>query len=191
MSLFKTNKMNEHVQPQFLDSIIRGLNYVANCASDMSLQHYEQLVDQFFTISEEGIFKPKVIELQVDEHNVIQFPLIAVTNGKSLFVDEMEIDFSVKVTGIDASEALESMAAAIVNPESEQADPASRFTVAISAASHSNMKRPKDIMDFKVKFKSQDAPEIIMKVVDQFNNMLHPREIEPDGQPAESLPAGE
>ena len=57
---FFNKQTNETVTPQFLDGIMRGLNYVANCASDMSFTHYKNMVEEFFDKEEDGSYTPKI-----------------------------------------------------------------------------------------------------------------------------------
>ncbi len=169
--MFFKRKNQNHITPQFLDTLIKGLNYVANCASDMALSHYQNLISQYFDRLEDGSFQAKQADIRLDDDHVISMPWIAVSDGKGLYLDEMEVEFSVKVTGISQHDSHMSaeLAAAL-----QQRPDCPRLEVTIGPAAHADTERPKDVIDFKVKFKSQDAPEAVMRVIDKFNATIHP-----------------
>ena len=169
MGLFSKKKSNngisrKHVTPLYLDGIVKGLNYVANCASAMSLSHYQNLIAQYFEYDEENeSYSPKTVRINIDDENEIIFPLVAVTDAKGLYLDELEVDFSVKVSGVDVDAFQDRLK-----------DDYPRLIVDVAPRSDHSKKRSNDIVDFKVKFKSSDAPESIMRVVDQFNSGISP-----------------
>ncbi|WCP70252.1 DUF2589 domain-containing protein (plasmid) [Vibrio tubiashii] len=167
MGIFSKNKP---VSPQYLDGIVRGLNYVANCASDMSLSHYQNLIEQYFDYDETAsIFTPKVVRLQLDPEHEITMPLIAVTDAKGLYLDELEVDFSVRVTGIDPRKMQDGL---------QQDCP--QLVVDIAPRQRdASAGRDKDVIDFKVKFKSSEAPECVMKVIDKYNTQITPQQMSP------------
>jgi hypothetical protein len=179
--MFFKRKNQNHITPQFLDTLIKGLNYVANCASDMALSHYQNLISQYFDRLEDGSFQAKHADIRLDDNHVISMPWIAVSDGKGLYLDEMEVDFSVKVTGISQHDphAVAELAAAL-----QQRPDCPRLEVTIGPSAHADAERPKDVIDFKVKFKSQDAPEAVMRVIDKFNATIHPIKVTttPDGE---------
>lgn len=161
MRIFNKNKP---ISPQHLDGIVRGLNYVANCASDMSLSHYRNLIEQYFDYHQkDNVFTPKVIKLMLDKEHEINMPLIAVTDAKGLYLDELEVDFSVRVTGIDSVELGDGL---------QQNCP--QLLVDIAPRQREQSGRDKDIIDFKVKFKASEAPECVMKVIDKYNSQITP-----------------
>ncbi|MFL9626576.1 DUF2589 domain-containing protein [Aeromonas jandaei] len=161
MGIFQKNKP---ISPQHLDGIVRGLNYVANCASDMSLSHYQNLIAQYFDYNQEkNIFTPKIVKLMLDKEHEINMPLIAVTDAKGLYLDELEVDFSVRVTGIDSTNLSEGL---------QHNCP--QLLVDIAPRQREQSGRDKDIIDFKVKFKASDAPECVMKIIDRYNSQISP-----------------
>ena len=168
MGIFAKDRQtkNRQVSPQHLHGIVRGLSYAANCASDMSLSHYQSLITQYFDYDDtEQVFVPKVVKLMLDAEHEITMPLIAVTDAKGLYLDELEIDFSVRVTGVDTDFLQE-----------EFAESCPQLVVDISPKQHQSSKdRDKDVIDFKVKFKSSDAPECVMKVIDKYNTQITPQ----------------
>lgn len=165
MSIFRKSKP---LSPQHLDGIVRGLNYVANCASDMSLSHYQNLISQYFNYDEsEDIFSPKIVKLKLDDEHEIKMPLIAATDAKGLYLDELDVDFSVRVTGIDSS---------VVKEGLQENCP--QLLVDIAPRQRDSAERDKDIIDFKVKFKASDAPECVMKVIDKYNSQITPQRID-------------
>ncbi|WP_070972025.1 DUF2589 domain-containing protein [Vibrio sonorensis] len=179
MRIFNKNKP---ISPQHLDGIVRGLNYVANCASDMSLSHYQNLIKQYFDYDQKNdVYTPKIVKLMLDKEHEINMPLIAVTDAKGLYLDELEVDFSVRVTGVESAQL-----------EQGLQENCSQLLVDIAPRQHDQSGRDKDIIDFKVKFKSSDAPECVMKVIDKYNSQITPNlisEDEPDTPPAETTSA--
>jgi hypothetical protein len=178
--MFSKKKDFVHLTPEYLDGLIRGLNYVANCASDMSLSHYQNMISQYFIQLEDGSFKAKEIDIRLDDQHVITMPWVAISDGKGLYLDEMDVEFSVKVTGISPVEEQQGLAntAEQVAGELNSAPNLPRFMVTIGQGTASDQHRPKDIIDFKVKFKSQDSPEAVMRVIDKFNSTIHPIRVE-------------
>lgn len=160
---------NKQISPQHLHGIVRGLSYAANRASDMSLSHYKNLIHQYFDYDKsEDAFTPKVMKLKLDNDHEITMPLIAVTDAKGLFLDELEIDFSVRVTGVDTELQHE-----LLQGELQEGCP--QLVVDIAPKQREGGKgRDKDVIDFKVKFKSNDAPECVMKVIDKYNAQISP-----------------
>ena len=179
MRIFNKNKP---ISPQHLDGIVRGLNYVANCASEMSLSHYQNLIKQYFDYDQkDDVYTPKVVKLMLDKEHEINMPLIAVTDAKGLYLDELEVDFSVRVTGVDSTKLEEGV---------QQNCP--QLLVDISPRQREQSGRNKDIIDFKVKFKASDAPECVMKVIDRYNSQITPTLVGEDGYdtpPAETTSA--
>ncbi|GEK12344.1 DUF2589 domain-containing protein [Aliivibrio fischeri] len=168
MNIF--GRKNKPISPQFLDGIIRGLNYVANSASDMNLSHYQNLISQYFDYDEEKCtYKPKTIKLMLDDEHEITMPLIAVTDAKGLYLDELGVDFSVRVTGVDTDNLQQDFKATYP-----------KLIVDISPSHRNKGEINKDFIDFKVKFKSSDAPECVMKIIDKFNTQIIPKKIVSD-----------
>ncbi|WP_161569706.1 DUF2589 domain-containing protein [Veronia nyctiphanis] len=119
MQLSSCGKNNANVSKQYLDAIVRGLSYVANCASELNLNHYQNIIDQYFYQHEdddEGVLSPRTIQLKLDDNHIIEMPLISVVDAKGLYLDELDVDFSVKMTGIEESELHESMVDDINHP---------------------------------------------------------------------------
>lgn len=173
--MFFKRKNQNHITPQFLDTLIKGLNYVANCASDMALTHYQNLISQYFDRLEDGSFQAKQADIRLDDEHIISMPWIAVSDGKGLYLEEMEVDFSVKVTGI--SQAEDPAFTAELSQALKNRPDCPRLEVTIGPSASVNGSRPKDVIDFKVKFKSQDAPEAVMRVIDKFNATIHPTKV--------------
>ena len=178
--MFFKKEKKHHVTPELLDGLIRGLNYVANCASDMALSHYQNLISQYFTEQDDGSFKPNTAIIQLDEEHVITMPWIAVSDGKGLFLDEMEVDFSVQVTGIDNGRNNNDSTADNIAAKLNSRPDLPHFIVTVANNSSDSTQRAKDIIDFKIKFKSHDAPEAVMRVIDKFNASIHPVRLKND-----------
>lgn len=173
--MFFKRKNQNHITPQFLDTLIKGLNYVANCAGDMALSHYQNLISQYFDRLEDGSFQAKQADIRLDDEHIISMPWIAVSDGKGLYLEEMEVDFSVKVTGVSQTD--ETDFAADLSQALQNRPDCPRLEVTIGPSATENGSRPKDVIDFKVKFKSQDAPEAVMRVIDKFNATIHPTKV--------------
>lgn len=175
MRIFNKNKP---ISPQTLQGIVRGLNYVANCASDMSLSHYQNLIQQYFDYDKkDDVYTPKVVKLMLDQEHEITMPLIAVTDAKGLYLDELEVDFSVRAVGIDSTE---------IKDDLEES--CAHLLVDIAPRQREQSGRDKDVIDFRVKFKASEAPECVLKVIDKYNSQITPtqkNEIQPDTTSAE------
>ena len=55
-----------------------------------------------------------------------------------------------------------------------------KLIVDIAPSHRSKDNMSKDIIDFKVKFKSRDSPECVMKIIDKFNSQVIPQKFVSD-----------
>lgn len=163
--LKKMNKQSITPKPQFLDAILRGLNDAANSASDMCVKHYQRLIEQYFDKVDDK-YEAKTVKLKLDEEHTIDLPLISITDAKGLYLDELEVDFSINIVGCQRTDNQ--------SDNKSTKDLASRLLVEVSPQKSEREKRDNNIIDVKVKFKSNSAPESLMKVIDKFNTQITP-----------------
>lgn len=163
----KNSKTDETIipKPQFFDAILRGLNRAANGASDMCIAHYQRLLEQYFDRVGDR-YEAKIVTLQMDEEHSINLPLISLTDAKGLYLDELEVDFSINIVG--CNKVLED------DGNDKTDDEISRLLVEVSPQKSEGEKRDNNIIDVKVKFKANNAPESLMKVIDKFNTQVTP-----------------
>lgn len=163
----KNSKTDETIipKPQFFDAILRGLNRAANGASDMCIAHYQRLLEQYFDRVGDR-YEAKIVTLQMDEEHSINLPLISLTDAKGLYLEELEVDFSINIVG--CNKVIED------DGNDKTDDEISRLLVEVSPQKSEGEKRDNNIIDVKVKFKANNAPESLMKVIDKFNTQVTP-----------------
>ncbi|MGE5049846.1 MAG: DUF2589 domain-containing protein [Deltaproteobacteria bacterium] len=157
-----------------LSAIVRGVQHAASSAQNMLANQYMMLLDQFFDQTREagdlgpaGTFLPKMARMQVDERHYTMVPLISLVSPKGIYLREMRVSFSVRITGTDLKAAT-SLADNYVGDRSS-------FRVEVSPRSERKDGRSPELTDVELVFKSAPPPEAIMKVVEQYTNVVHPR----------------
>lgn len=156
---------------QALTDVTRGMHHAALATSNMLANQYLYLIDQFFDKDENGILHAKMVRTQLDDTHEMNIPLISMVAPKGLVMDKMKVAMSVRMEEADLKQATHDF-------DNSDATRAS-FKVQLSPRSeYAGEKRQSDIIDIEMEFLAIEPPEGIMKVIDEYINMIAPFEVE-------------
>lgn len=83
---------------QTISDIIRGMQYAVNTAQDMLQQHQLELLEKYFN-PETG--EPYMRYVRLPDGRVVYVPVITLMPSAALAIDELEMDFSVRVAAAE------------------------------------------------------------------------------------------
>ncbi len=154
---------------QALTDVTRGMHHAALSTSNMLANQYLYLMDQFFDKDENGLMSAKMVNVQLDESHSMNVPLISMVAPKGLVMDKMKVAMSVRMEEADVKQATHDF-------DNSDATRAS-FRVQLSPRSDSAAQgRSSDIIDIEMEFTAIDPPEGIMKLIDEYVNLISPYE---------------
>ncbi len=152
---------------QKLTDITRGMHHAVSTTSAMLAQQYILMVNQFFDrdTDEKGetIFKAKMATVEIDDKHQMKLPLVSLVAPKGIALEKMRIEMSVKMSEVEAKKATH-----LDNSEAERTS----FKVSLSPKSHGDGRRRSDIVDIVMEFQATDPPEGIMRIIDEYSNMI-------------------
>jgi hypothetical protein len=154
---------------QALTDVTRGMHHAALATTNMLANQYLFLLNQFFDEDEDGLMRSKMVNVQLDDSHSMNIPLISMVAPKGLVMDRMKVSMSVRMEESDIKRATHEF-------DNSDATRAS-FKVQLSPRSESTTQgRASDIIDIDMEFLAIDPPEGIMKVIDEFVNLIAPFE---------------
>ncbi len=145
----------KHQSKQTFSDIIRGMQYAVNTAQEILEQHHIQLLNKYF--DNNGI--PITKQIKISNDKILDVPLISVINQNSLSIDEMEIEFNVRINSVELKE---------LEDEKNNIERSS-FTVDFTPNENSDNK-----VLVKIKFKTKEKPEGVSRIVDEFDKKIYP-----------------
>jgi hypothetical protein len=156
--------------PQALTDVTRGMHHAALATSNMLANQYLYLLGQFFDEDESGQMRAKMVDVQIDDTHSMKVPLISMVAPKGIVMDKMKVAMSVRMEEADVKDATHDL-------DNSSATRAS-FKVQLSPRSDGGaLGRQSDIIDIEMEFSAIDPPEGIMKVIDEYVNLITPYEI--------------
>lgn len=166
---------NSHGHPGLngltLDDITRGMQHAAASANQMLAQQYTALLDQFFDADEAGTLVAREVELALDSQHRLALPLVSLAMPRGLALDEMTVNMTVRS---DIAETLPVHGAATGG--------VGRFYVSLAPHSERDTGRDSEHIDIEMKFTALQAPEAVMRVIDEYTNRLVPRPVQPNAE---------
>jgi hypothetical protein len=178
MSFFKKKK--EVMTGSALTRITRGLHHAASTTNTMVAQQYVRLLEQFFDRdgdAPDAPFKAKMVEVQLDEKHSMLVPLISLVAPRGIALDTMRVEMSVKIDGTEAKKATSGL-----DNATEERD---GFQVSITTGKRINgERRDPDEVEIVMEFRAGDPPEGIMRIIDEYTNLIAPAEIASEPPPA-------
>jgi len=157
---------------QALTDVTRGMHHAALATSNMLANQYLFLIDQFFDKDDNGCLHAKMVRAQLDESHCMNVPLISLVAPKGIIMDKMKVAMSVRMEEADVKEATHDF-------DNSDATRAS-FKVQLSPRSESTNTtghRASDIIDLEMEFTAVEPPEGIMKIIDEYVNLIAPFEL--------------
>jgi hypothetical protein len=154
---------------QALTDVTRGMHHAALATTNMLANQYLYLLNQFFDEDENGLLRAKMVNVQLSNSHGMNIPLISMVAPKGLIMDKMKVAMSVRMEESDVKRA---------SHEFDNSDiTRTSFKVQLSPRSESTTQgRASDIIDIEMEFLAIDPPEGIMKVIDEFVNLIAPFE---------------
>jgi len=140
-----------------LASIIRGLQYAAESASQVSEHQFESHLKNYFepiVLDGTPAFRAKTALVEIDS-KALRVPLIAMVPVNNLLIKTMEVELDIKV---DATE----------RKEIEHAANAERASFAVRLSGE----ECNDSIGIKIIFERQDQPEGFSRLIEEFTNKI-------------------
>ena len=161
---------------QNLTDIARGLTHAALSVEELQDQQYIRQVDRYFDRNEDGSLSAKLVRIKTGEDSYIQVPLISLVRPEGIGLDELEVDLSIRLTQSDVKQHTHHADESIVTRSSFGCE------ITRSSRSDDRARRPGDVVDLKLKFRRQDPPEGISRILEQFDNFVSLVRDEEDSQ---------
>ncbi len=147
---------------QTLSDIAKGIQYTVNAAQDVVEKFYIKLLDRYFDDDQ----NPISMGINISDDTSIDIPLITLVTPTGMELDELEVDMSLRVDGIDKKKEI-----------TKAGDEIHRASFNISFASGGvKSGRDTNMIDLKMKFKQGDAPEGIQRIIESFANNVIPKD---------------
>lgn len=150
---------------QQLTDITRGMHHAASTTAAMIAQQYIRIIDQFFDVEDDGSMTAKMVKIHIDQKHYTMVPLITLVTPKGLALEKMRVEMSVKIDEAFVREATDSMDNSMATRSS--------FKVVLAPKSDV-IGRRSDITDIEMIFTSGDPPEGMMRIIDEYTNMIKP-----------------
>jgi len=169
-----------------LSHIVRGLHSAAASTHHLMAQQYIKLFDQFFDYDSQQLgapMKAKMVEVALTEQHVINVPLIALVAPKGLTLDKMAIDLSVRMHGTELQEARRDLPGGDLDAE--------RFFVTFGSIKRQGHARDPDEVQIRMEFKACEPPEAIMRIIEEYANLITPAPVPTVSAPVNGLDAAE
>ena len=151
---------------QQLTDITRGLQHAAQTTLSLLAEQHIRTVDQFFVPEEDGIFKAKTVRVEIDPNHYVNIPLISLVPPKSLALEKMRVNMSVRLEETSSTDATSRFDSSGVTRSS--------FTVSTAPRGVEGERRKTDVIDMELEFSAGEAPEALMRVMDLFANLVTP-----------------
>lgn len=158
---------------QSLADITRGMHHAASSTTALVAQQYLHMVDQFFDVDDKGILQAKMARIMLDDRHEMNVPLVSLVAPKGIILDRMKVSMAVRLDSADVKEATHA---------SDNSN-ATRSSFDVSFSPKSEKSRKSSTIDIDMEFKSVDAPEGVMRLIDEYTNKIIPKPIgKSDGQ---------
>ncbi len=145
-----------------LSDIAKGIQYTVNTAQDVVEKFYIKLLDRYFDDDN----NPISMGINISEDTSINVPLITLVTPTGLELEELEVDMSLRVDGMETKKET-----------TKAGDEVKRASFNISFSSGGGKSaRDTNMIDLKMKFKQGDAPEGIQRIIESFANNVIPKD---------------
>ncbi|WP_113626301.1 DUF2589 domain-containing protein [Pectobacterium peruviense] len=160
--------LNNHVtssKAMTLADIARGMQHAATAANQFIAHQYQQTLDPFFERDADGTLTPKTITIQLDSRHHVELPLVALSSPRGLMLEKMKVQMTVRTDSVSKDE--------IASPLDDYN--VSNFHVSISPSGKEKKGRNSQHVDIEMQFTSIEPPESIMRLIDEYTNLVLPR----------------
>jgi len=150
-----------------LTDITRGMQHAASTTTAMLGEQFLHLINQYFDKERDGTLRAKVAKIEVSPGQEIQVPLISLVQPSAIVLKKLRLRMSVRIEDAEVK-----MAARDLMGNSE----ATRLSFKVSMAPQTGfLGRRSDITDIEMTFEGVDAPEGIMRLIEEHTNSIVPR----------------
>ena len=159
---------------QTLSDLIRGLQHSVNTAMEMIETRNIELLGRYF--DPDGV--PLKKRIRVDEHTVVDVPLISIVNPSTVNIKEVEMDFTVQILDSDVrrKRPQEGFMYGAKKEAFQGGLKRSNLEISFDGKNESNK------MHVKIKFESTPIPEGLSRIVDEYDKTIATYELmEPVG----------
>ncbi|RYC47146.1 DUF2589 domain-containing protein [Pectobacterium zantedeschiae] len=148
-----------------LADIACGMQHAATAANQFIAHQYQQTLDPFFERSADGALTPKTIAIQLDSRHHIELPLVALSAPRGLMLEKMKVQMTVRTDAVSNDEVTSSLDGYNI----------SNFHVSMSPSGKNKNGRNSQHVDIEMQFTAIEPPESIMRLIDEYTNLVIPR----------------
>lgn len=165
--------MNKETNKQLtLSDIVRGMQYCVNTSTEIAEQHYIKSFEKFY--DERGNFLTQ--KIRINEHTQMEIPLICLNNHNSIELDEMSIKMHININNIDKK--------TFDTPCTFKSNNYmfTRGCLSVSLGDVKNDNNENSIADIEMKYKRNEPPEAVARLIDILNNAITTSELEKESE---------
>lgn len=153
-----------------LTDITRGMQHAASTTTAMLAEQFLHLINQFFDKGKDGTLIAKMVRIQTSPGQEMLVPLISLVQPSAIVLKKLRLRMSVKIEDAELKMAQKDL---MGNSE------ATRLSFKVSMAPQTGfLGRRSDITDIEMVFEGTDAPEGIMRLIEEHTNAITPRKTE-------------
>ncbi|MBQ4772976.1 DUF2589 domain-containing protein [Pectobacterium versatile] len=160
--------LNDHVTPSkamTLADIAQGMQHAATAANQFIAHQYQKTLDPFFERNANGTLIPKTVTIQLDSQHHVELPLVALSTPRGLMLKEMKVQMTVRADAAGKDE---------IAPPLDDYN-ISNFHVTMSPSGKKKKGRNSQHVDIEMQFTALDPPESIMRLIDEYTNLILPK----------------
>lgn len=133
-------------------------------------EQFLHLINQYFDKGKDGTLVAKMVKIQTAPGQEMMLPLISLVQPSAIVLKKLRIRMSVKIEDAEIKAAQRDL---MGNSE------ATRLSFKVSMAPQTGfLGRRSDITDVEMTFEGTDAPEGIMRLIEEHTNAIIPRKTE-------------
>lgn len=170
---------DKSMMQQKLTDLTRGMYHAVSTTNALVAQHFEMLMERYFEKRSDDTYKAKTVKIALDDGRFIMVPLISLITPKGFFMEMMRIEMSVQMDKAEVKRI--SNDTDFFGSKADEKLERTSFTINLAPRDKPEAKRrPTDIVDIVMEFKSFDPPEGLMRVIDQYTKMVDSIPVRPD-----------
>lgn len=157
-----------------LTDITRGMQHAASTTTAMLGQQFILLINQYFDKDKDGTLRAKMVQVELSPSHFVKVPLISLVQPSAIVLKKLRIRMSVRIEEAEIKDAQRDI---MGNSE------ATRLSFKVSMSPRTSiLGRRSDVTDVEMVFEGTDAPEGIMRLIEQHTNLIEPLKKDGGGQ---------
>lgn len=158
------------VSKHALTDITRGMQHAASTTTAMLGEQFLHLINQYFDKEKDGTLRAKMVRVELSPGNMVNVPLISLVQPSAIVLKKLRIRMSIRIEEAEIKAAQKEL---MGNSE------ATRLSFKVSMSPRTGiLGRRSDVTDIEMVFEGTDAPEGIMRLIEQHTNQIEPRKEE-------------